>query len=200
MLKEIDYAVSGDEEYRKARAEMLGEANMLEAEMRKLDEQRDAIVDRIHEADMKQFGNVMKQFGKDLEGKVLCTGSAFCFNVVLWPTGRGVSDVYVVSGDMVVLGELKAFHTGRFGTIKLGDVSRWTGNVKDPSYAVRRIMDEATKKRRRGKMNDQEFNTFLLRFGGFDPDLLRPMVKDYLENKSADRFVREAIGSIEAVK
>ena len=193
MLKEIDYAVSGDEEYRKARAEMLGEANRLEEEMRKLDEQRDAIVDRIHDADMKQFG-------KDLEGKVLSTGSAFCFNVVLWPTGRGVSDVYVVSGDMVVLGELKAFHTGRFGTIKLGDVSRWTRNVKDPSYAVRRIMDEATKKRRRGKMNDQEFNTFLLRFVGFDPDLLRPMVKDYLETKNAYRFVREAIVSIEAVK
>lgn len=193
MLKEIDYAVSGDGEYRKARTEMLDEANRLEAEMRKLDEQRDAVVDRIHEADMAQFG-------KDLEGKVLSTGTALCFNVGLRPMGRGVLDVYVVSGDMVVLGELKAFHTGRVGTIKLGDVSRWTGNVKDPAYSVRRIMDEATKKRRRGKMGDQEFNTFLLRFIGFDPDLLRPMVTDYLENKNADRFIREAIVSIEAVK
>lgn len=193
MLKEIDYAVSGDEEYRKARAEMLGEANLLEDEMRKLDEKRDAIIDRIHEADMKQFG-------KDLEGKVLSTGTALCFNVGLRPMGRGVLDVYVVSGDMVVLGELKTFHTGRVGTVKLGDVSRWTGNIKDPSYAVRRIMDEATKKRRRGKMSDQEFNTFILRLVDFDPDLLRPIVKDYLENKNADRFVREAIVSIEAVK
>lgn len=193
MLKEIDYAVSGDEEYRKARAEMLGEANLLEAEMRKLDEKRDAIVDRIHEADMKQFG-------KDLEGKVLSTGTALCFNAILRPMGRGVSDVYVVIGDMVVLGELKAVHSVRVGTVRLGDVSRWTGNVKDPSYAVRRIMDEATKKRRRGKMSEQEFNTFLLRFVGFNPDLLRPMVKDYLENKNADRFVKEAIVSIEAVK
>ena len=193
MLKEIDYAVSGDEEYRKARAEMLGEANRLEAEMRKLDEQRDTVVDRIHEADMEQFG-------KDLKGKVLSTGTALCFNVSLRPMGPGTGGTYLIGGDMVVLGELKAFHTGRFGTIKLGDVSRWAGNVKDPSYAVRRIMDEATKKRRRGKMNDQEFNTFILRLVGFDPDLLRPMVKDYLENKSADRFVREAIGSIEAVK
>ena len=177
MLKEIDYAVSGDGEYRKARAEMLNEANLLEEEMRKLDEQRDAVVDRIHEADMEQFG-------KDLKGKVLSTGTALCFNAALRPMGRGVSDVYVVSGDTVVL----------------GDVSRWTGNVKDPSYAVRRIMDEATKKRRRGKMSEQEFNTFLLRFIGFDPDRLRPMVKDYLENKNADRFTREAIMSIEAVK
>lgn len=193
MLKEIDYAVSGDEEYRKARADMLSEANQLEAEMRKLDEQRDAIVDRIHEADMKQFE-------KDLEGKVLSNCSALCFNVGLRSMGRGVSDIYLVSGDMVILGELKTVHTGRFGTIRLGDVSRWTGNVKDPSYAVRRIMDEATKKRRRGKMSDQEFNTFILRLVDFDPDLLRPMVKDYLENKNADRFVREAIVSIEAVK
>lgn len=193
MLKEIDYAVSGDGEYRKARAEMLDEANRLEAEMRKLDEQRDAIVDRIHEADMKQFE-------KDLEGKVLSTGTGFCFNVGLRPMGRGVLDVYVVSGDMVVLGELKAFHTGRFGTIKLGDVSRWTGNVKDPSYAVRRIMDEATKKRLRGKMGDQEFNTFLLQFIGFDPDLLRPMVTDYLKNKNSGPVIRNAIVSIEAVK
>ena len=171
MLKEIDYAVSGDDEYRKARAEMLGEANRLEEEMRKLDEQ-----------------------------KVLSTGTVLCFNTVLRSMGPGTGGAYLISGDMVVLGELKAFHTGRFGTIKLGDVSRWTGNVKDPSYAVRRIMDEATKKRRRGKMNDQEFNTFLLRFVGFDPDLLRPMVKDYLETKNAYRFVREAIVSIEAVK
>ena len=49
-------------------------------------------------------------------------------------------------------------------------------------------------------MSEQEFNTFVLRLVGFDPDLLRPMVKDYLENKNADRFVREAIVSIEAVK
>lgn len=193
MLKEIDYAVSGDEEYRKARAEMLGEANLLEDEMRKLDEQRDAIIDRIHEADMEQFG-------KDLKGKVLSTGTALCFNAVLRPMGPGTGGTYLIGGDMVVLGELKAFHTGRFGTIKLGDVSRWTGNVKDPSYAVRRIMDEATKKRRRGKMSDQEFNTFILRLVDFDPDLLRPIVKDYLENKNADRFVREAIVYIEAVK
>lgn len=193
MLKEIDYAVSGDEEYRKARAEMLGEANLLEDEMRKLDEQRDAVVERIHEADMKQFE-------KDLKGKVLSTCSALCFNVSLRPMGPGTGGTYLIGGDMVVLGELKAFHTGRIGTIKLGDVSRWTGNVKDPAYAVRRIMDEATKKRLRGKMDDQEFNTFLLRFIGFDPDLLRPIVKDYLENKNADRFVREAIVYIEAVK
>lgn len=193
MLKEIDYAVSGDEDYRKARAEMLGEANLLEAEMRKLDEKRDAIVDRIHEADMEQFG-------KDLEGKVLSTGTALCFNVGLRPMGRGVRDVYVVSGDTVVLVELKTVHSGRIGTIRLGDVSRWTGNIKDPAYAVRRIMDEATKKRRRGKMSDQEFNTFLLRFIGFDPDLLRPMVTDYLKNKNAGPVIRNAIVSIEAAK
>lgn len=193
MLKEIDFAVSGDEEYRKARADMLSEANMLEAEMRKLDEKRDAIVDRIHEADMKQFA-------KDLEGKVLSTGTALCFNVVLRSMGRGVSDVYVASGDTVVLVELKAIHSGRIGTIRLGDVSRWTGNVKDPSYAVRRIMDEATKKRLRGKMGEQEFNTFLLRFIDFDPDLLRPMVTNYLENKNAGPVIRKAIASIEAAE
>lgn len=193
MLKDIDFAVSGDGEYRKARADMLGEANRLEAEMRKLDEQRDAIVDRIHEADMKQFE-------KDLEGKVLSNCSTLCFNVGLRPMGLGVLDVYVVSGDMVVLGELKTVHSGRIGTIRLGDVSRWTGNVKDPTYAVRRIMDEATKKQRRGKISDQEFNTFLLRFIGFDPDLLRPMVTDYLKNKNSGPVIRKAIVSIEAVK
>ena len=193
MLKEIDYAVSGDEEYRKARAEMLGEANLLEDEMRTLDEKRDAIIDRIHEADMEQFG-------KDLKGKVLSTGTALCFNAVLRSMGPGTGGAYLISGDMVVLGELKAFHTGRIGTIKLGDVSRWTGNIKDPAYAVRRIMDEATKKRLRGKMGDQEFNSFLLRLVGFDPDLIRPMVTDYLKNKKSDPVIRNAIASIEAAK
>ena len=193
MLKDIDFAVSGDEEYRKARADMLSEANSLEAEMRKLDEQRDAIVDRIHEADMKQFA-------KDLEGKVLSNCSALCFNVGLRSMGRGVSDVYMVSGDMVILGELNAIHSGRIGTIRLGDVSRWTGNIKDPAYAVRRIMDEATKKRLRGKMSELEFNTFLLRFISFDPDLLRPMVTDYLKNKNAGPVIRKAIAHIEAAK
>lgn len=80
MLKDIDFAVSGDGEYRKARADMVSEANRLEAEMRKLDEQRDAVVERIHEADMKQFE-------KDLKGKVLSTGSALCFNVFLRTMG-----------------------------------------------------------------------------------------------------------------
>lgn len=61
-------------------------------------------------------------------------------------------------------------------------------------------MDEATKKRLRGKMGDQEFNTFLLRLVGFDPDIIRPMVTDYLKNKNSGPFIRNAIMSIEAAK